>query len=83
MRQRTQRFLLAQVWWSESTGTLAACAGSAVAVTVSRYQTPAGVDINRKGIQPDIELPEGALPPPGGDGFCSALALPSVPLLFK
>lgn len=45
-----------------------------MAVTVSRYQTPAGVDINKKGIQPDIPLADGALPAPGAEGgFCKAL----------
>lgn len=58
-------------------------AGSAVAVTVSRYQTPAGVDINKKGIQPDIEIAEGVLPAPGAEGgFCKALASETAPSLF-
>ncbi len=30
--------------------------GSGVAVTVAKYQTPSGTDINRKGIAPDIKL---------------------------
>jgi carboxyl-terminal processing protease len=59
-------------------------AGSAVAVTVSRYQTPAGVDINKKGIQPDIEIPDGSLPSPGAEGgFCKALTASDAPSLFK
>ena len=49
--------------------------GSAVAVTVARYQTPSGEDINRKGITPDAPLPErdslGFLPV-GAPGFCKA-----------
>ena len=49
--------------------------GSAVAVTVARYQTPSGEDINKKGITPDASLPErdslGFLPV-GTPGFCKA-----------
>lgn len=30
--------------------------GSGVAITVARYQTPDGIDINKKGIQPDIAI---------------------------
>lgn len=33
--------------------------GSGVAVTVARYQTPLGTDINKKGIQPDILIDNG------------------------
>ena len=33
--------------------------GSGVAVTVARYQTPEGTDINKKGIQPDIAISTG------------------------
>ena len=33
--------------------------GSGVAVTVARYQTPDGTDINKRGIQPDISIPTG------------------------
>ena len=33
--------------------------GSGVAVTVARYQTPLGTDINKKGIQPDIQINSG------------------------
>ena len=36
--------------------------GSGVAVTVARYQTPEGTDINKKGIQPDIVISTGMLP---------------------
>lgn len=35
--------------------------GSGVAVTVARYQTPEGTDINKKGIQPDIVISTGML----------------------
>ena len=49
--------------------------GSAVAVTVARYQTPSGEDINKRGITPDAALPErdslGFLPV-GAPGFCKA-----------
>lgn len=49
--------------------------GSAVAVTVARYQTPSGEDINKRGITPDAPLPErdslGFLPV-GAPGFCKA-----------
>jgi len=49
--------------------------GSAVAVTVARYQTPSGEDINKRGITPDAALPErdslGFLPV-GTPGFCKA-----------
>jgi C-terminal processing protease CtpA/Prc len=31
--------------------------GSAVSVTVARYQTPSGADINKVGISPDAPLP--------------------------
>ena len=53
-----------------------------MAVTVSRYQTPAGVDINKKGIQPDVAIAEGTLPAPGADGFCKALRQQDAPSLF-
>lgn len=33
--------------------------GSGVAVTVARYQTPLGTDINKIGIQPDILISNG------------------------
>ena len=39
--------------------------GSGVAVTVARYQTPDGTDINKKGIQPDIAIDTGKLSSPG------------------
>lgn len=46
--------------------------GSAVNVTVAKYQTPAGTDINKVGIAPDAPSP---LPdaPRSADGFCAAL----------
>lgn len=58
--------------------------GSALAVTVAKYQTPAGVDINRVGIQPDLELPPAALDalPMTGDGFCRLAPGGGAPALF-
>jgi len=55
--------------------------GSAVSVTVARYQTPSGADINKVGIRPDAPLPvvrvanEGgsALPTEPG-AFCAVVA---------
>lgn len=46
---------------------------SAVTVTVSKYQTPNGIDINKKGIDPDVRLTEEELEsiPIGSDQFCS------------
>ncbi len=56
--------------------------GSGVAITVARYQTPAGVDINKIGIKPDVQLDAEALPAPGGDGVCRLLASIEAPSLF-
>ena len=41
-------------------------------MTVARYQTPAGTDINKVGIQPDIQLSEDELHaiPATGQAFC-------------
>ena len=55
--------------------------GSAVSVTVARYQTPSGADINKVGIRPDAPLPvvsgadgqESALPTEPG-AFCAVVA---------
>lgn len=45
--------------------------GSGVAITVAKYQTPSGTDINRKGIEPDIKLPVSDDVPPQTPGdFC-------------
>ena len=44
--------------------------GSAVSVTVARYQTPSGADINKVGIQPDKPLPVEDVPA-DTEGFCS------------
>ena len=70
--------------------------GSGLAVTLARYQTPLGIDINKVGIAPDLEVDEapagaapgsaeaaGKLPPPGGDAVCRLLASDDAPRLFK
>ena len=57
--------------------------GSAVSVTVARYQTPAGTDINKVGIKPDIFLDDQTLLPTDGQKFCQMLASSSAPKLFK
>lgn len=53
--------------------------GSAVVVTVARYQTPAGTDINKRGIQPDIPVSLESIAP---DNVCRVLASPEAPRLF-
>eukprot|EP00775_Hariotina_reticulata_P007473 gene7473-7682_t len=55
--------------------------GSGVAVTVARYQTPAGVDINKVGITPDVPLVQEALPT-DAEGVCRVLASDAAPRLF-
>ena len=47
--------------------------GSGVNVTVAKYQTPAGTDINKVGIQPDAPSPVPDAPR-AAEGFCAALA---------
>lgn len=54
--------------------------GSAVVVTVARYQTPNGRDINKVGIKPDLAVASDSLPV---DRFCAALSAPEAPRLFK
>ena len=56
--------------------------GSGVAITVARYQTPAGIDINKRGIAPDLALEPGAVPS-GGGAVCKLLASPEAPKLFS
>ncbi|EIE23663.1 photosystem Ii D1 C-terminal processing protease [Coccomyxa subellipsoidea C-169] len=56
--------------------------GSGVAVTVARYQTPAGTDINKVGIQPDVTLGPDTMPPADGPGFCKFVASADAPQLF-
>lgn len=55
--------------------------GSGLAVTVAKYQTPAGVDINKIGIAPDIRISPDALAM-GTQDVCSQLALPDAPRVF-
>ena len=57
--------------------------GSAVSVTVARYQTPSGADINKVGIQPDAPLPVVRRSNPSDDAEPDeAAALPSEPGAF-
>eukprot|EP00892_Ulva_mutabilis_P011902 jgi/Ulvmu1/9084/UM005_0179.1 len=53
--------------------------GSAVVVTVARYQTPAGTDINKRGIVPEITASLDNIAP---DNACKVLASPEAPRLF-
>lgn len=55
--------------------------GSGVAITVAKYQTPAGTDINKIGITPDVSL-DGSQVPTSGDGVCRLLASDAPPALF-
>lgn len=61
--------------------------GSAVTVTVSKYQTPNGIDINKTGIDPDVRLTEEELEsiPLGSEQFCAYIqdANKSIPLSQK
>eukprot|EP00878_Enallax_costatus_P016645 GHUV01017465.1.p1 GENE.GHUV01017465.1~~GHUV01017465.1.p1 ORF type:complete len:357 (+),score=105.23 GHUV01017465.1:969-2039(+) len=54
--------------------------GSGVAVTVARYQTPAGVDINKIGISPDVQLAPDL--PTDPEGVCRILSSQSAPRLY-
>ena len=58
--------------------------GSAVAVTVAKYQTPAGIDINKIGISPKITLDAETLTalPFNGQDFCKYAATDAAPKLF-
>ncbi|KAG7674593.1 putative C-terminal processing peptidase, chloroplastic [Nannochloris sp. 'desiccata'] len=58
--------------------------GSAVAVTVAKYQTPAGIDINKIGISPKIVLDAEALTalPFNGAEFCKYAGTDAAPKLF-
>mmetsp|Transcript_45264 Transcript_45264/g.144058 ORF Transcript_45264/g.144058 Transcript_45264/m.144058 type:complete len:140 (+) Transcript_45264:322-741(+) len=47
--------------------------GSALNITVAKYQTPAGIDINKVGITPDIDFPVADTPTEPG-AFCELLA---------
>lgn len=56
--------------------------GSGVAITVSRYQTPAGIDINKVGVAPDVKA-DLALVPANGEAVCNLLASDDAPVLFQ
>ncbi|EFN57183.1 hypothetical protein CHLNCDRAFT_9114, partial [Chlorella variabilis] len=58
--------------------------GSAVAVTVAMYQTPAGIDINKIGIAPTIPLQPAQLAdiPLSGEAFCRFAQTEQAPRLF-
>ena len=61
--------------------------GSGVAVTVARYQTPAGTDINKIGITPDLTIAADTVPTAANaadSGVCKLLSDPkAAPQLFK
>ena len=61
--------------------------GSGVAVTVARYQTPSGTDINKIGITPDLTIVADLVPVgPSAEssGVCRLLEDPkAAPKLFK
>ena len=61
--------------------------GSGVAVTVARYQTPSGTDINKIGITPDLAIDAEVIPVgPSAEssGVCKLLGDPTAaPRLFK
>ncbi|KAI8472128.1 MAG: photosystem II D1 protease [Monoraphidium minutum] len=65
--------------------------GSGLAITLARYQTPLGIDINKVGISPDIAIEDGTevgpepgkLPPPTAGAVCRLLASDAAPRLFK
>ncbi len=56
--------------------------GSGLAITVARYQTPSGEDINKKGISPDVVLAPDQMPPTDGPGFCRFVATGNAPPLL-
>lgn len=56
--------------------------GSGLAITVSKYQTPAGVDINRIGIAPDVRVDLSGVPA-NGDAVCRLLAADDAPPVFQ
>ena len=61
--------------------------GSGVAVTVARYQTPSGIDINKIGISSDLMIAAETVPSgvsAGDKGVCKLLQDPkAAPRLFK
>ena len=54
--------------------------GSALVVTVARYQTPSGRDINKKGIAPDVTVAYNSVP---FEQACSVLSASDAPRLFR
>lgn len=55
--------------------------GSAVTITVAKYQTPGGTDINKVGISPDINLQASVLPSNTAK-FCEDIKASNAPRLF-
>lgn len=55
--------------------------GSGVAVTVAKYQTPAGIDINKVGVLPDIRIDTSGFPLEP-EGFCAVVKGDKPPRLF-
>eukprot|EP00803_Ostreobium_quekettii_P002111 evm.model.scf_1113EXC.3 EVM.evm.TU.scf_1113EXC.3 scf_1113EXC:17463-24976(-) len=56
--------------------------GSGLAVTVAKYQTPSGRDINKIGIVPDVELPSSFMSVTKQD-ICKALQSNEAPSLYQ
>ena len=57
---------------------------TACILTLSRrYQTPAGKDINRIGIVPDVDIPDGDLPLSDPEGLCKVVQGNTAPPLFR
>ena len=48
-----------------------------------RYQTPAGSDINRVGIVPDVDVRDSELPLADAEGLCKVIQGPGAPTLFR
>ncbi len=48
-----------------------------------RYQTPAGTDINKIGILPDVDIPDGDLPLSDPEGLCKIVQGNTAPPLFR
>lgn len=55
--------------------------GSGMAVTVAKYQTPGGIDINKIGVTPNISLDTKDIPF-NGEGFCAIASSKEAPKLF-
>lgn len=52
-------------------------------MTLHRYQTPAGTDINRVGIAPDLKVEADTIPTSGASNVCKVLQASDAPRLFK